>query len=129
MSSSGRGRTIITTGDLLGARTEGHRRQVRDGARVVLEAKTVASEVEVVIQEEGRIGRTDEETALRGGPLSGVRVIDLDATVELMRVAMTNRGTIRGRPLVGWARSSGPHWPQEGTGSNEVRDLLPRQGG
>ena len=118
-------------GDLLEARSEGHRRQVRDGARVVretTEAKTVASEVEVGIQEEGRIGKIDEETALRGGPLSGAKVIDLDATVDLMRVAMTNRGTIRGRPLVGWARSSGPHWPQERTGSNEAPDLLLCQG-
>ena len=55
------------------------------------------------------------------------KVIDLDATVDLMRAAMTNRGTIRGRPLVGWARSSGPHWPQEKTGSIEARDLQHRQ--
>ena len=91
-------------GDLLGARSEGHRRQVRDGARVVretTEAETVASEVEVGIQEEGRIGKIDEETALRGGPLSGARVIDLGATVGLMRVVMTSRGMIRGRPLAG----------------------------
>ena len=123
-----RDRTTTIMGDLLGARSGGHRRQVRDGARVVREAKTVANEVGVVIQEEGRIGKIDEETALRGGPLSGVRAIDLDATVDLMRVARTNRGTIRGRPLVGWARSSGPHWPRERTGSSGVPDPLRSQG-
>ena len=77
-------------GDLLGAKIGGHPRQVRDGAQVVREAKTVASEVEVVIQEEGRIGRIDEETALRGGPLSGARAIGLAATVGLMKVVTTS---------------------------------------
>ena len=128
MSSSGSGRMITIMGDLLGAKIGGHLRQVRDGAQVVREAKTVANEAEVVIQEEGRIGKIGEETALRGGPLSGVKVIDLDATVDLMRVAMTNRGTTRGRPLGGWARFSGPHWPQERTGSSEVPDPLRSQG-
>ena len=128
MSSSGSGRMITIMGDLLGARIGGHPRQVRDGVQVVREAKTVVNEVEVVTQEEGRIGKIDEETALRGGPLSGAKVIDLGATVGLMRVVMTSRGMIRGRPLVGWARSSGPHWPQERTGSNEALDLLLRRG-
>ena len=82
-------------------RNGGHRRQVRDGARVVPEAKTVASEVEVVIQEEGRIGRIDEETALRGGPLSGARAIDLSAMAESMKVVMTSRGMTRGKPREG----------------------------
>ena len=130
MSSSGSGRTIIITGDLLEARTEGHRRLVRDGAlvgRETTEAGNAVNEVEAGIQEEGRIGKIDEETALRGGPLSGAKVIDLDATVDLMRVAMTNRGTIRGRPLGGWARFSGPHWPQERTGLIGVPDPLRSQ--
>ena len=128
MSSSGSGRMITIMGDLLGARIGGLPRQVRDGVQVVREAKTVVNEAEVAIQEEGRIGKIDEETALRGGPLSGAKVIDLDATVDMMRVAMTNRGTTRGRALEGWARFSGPHWPQERTGSSEVLDPLRSQG-
>ena len=134
MSSSGSGRMITIMGDLLGARIGGHPRRVRDGVQDVREAKTVANEVEVVTQEEGRIGKIGEETALRGGPLNDVKVIDLDAkaidrdaTEDLMRVAMTNRGTTRGRPLGGWARFSGPHWPQERTGLIGVPDPLRSQ--
>ena len=85
------------------------------------------NEAEAGIQEEGRIGKNDEETALREGPLSGARAIDLSAMAESMRVVMTSRGMTRGKPRAGSAHSSGPHWPQEGTGSIEVRGLpLPR---
>ena len=86
------------------------------------------NEAEAGIQEEGRIGKNDEEIALREGPLSGARVTDLGAMAGSMRVTRTSRGTIRGRPLVGGARSSGPHWPQEKTESNGALDLLHRQG-
>ena len=117
--------------DLLEGKTGDRRRLVREGAligREVAEAGNPVNEAEAGIQEEGRIGKNDEETALREGPLSGARVIDLDAMAGSMRVARTSRGTIRGRPLVGWARSSGPLWPQEKTESNGALDLLHRQG-
>ena len=104
MSSSGSGRTITITGDLLEAKAGGRRRLVREGAligRETTEAGNAVNEVEAGIQEEGRIGKNDEETALREGPLSGARVTDLGAMVGSMKVVMTSRGMIRGRPLVG----------------------------
>ena len=118
-------------GDLLEGKTGGRRRLVREGALIgqeVAEAGNPVNEAEAGIQEEGRIGKNDEEIALREGPLSGARVTDLGAMAGSMRVTRTSRGMIRGRPLVGWARSSGPHWPRERTGSNEALDLLHRQG-
>ena len=65
------------------------------------EAGNVVNEAEAGIQEEGRIGKNDEETALREGPLSGARVTDPGAMAGSMKVVMTSRGMIRGRPLVG----------------------------
>ena len=59
------------------------------------------NEAEAGIQEEGRIGKKGEETALREGPLSGARAIDLSAMAESMRVVMTSRGMTRGKPLEG----------------------------
>ena len=91
-------------GDLLEARTGGRRRPVREGAligREVTEAGNPVNEAEAGIQEEGRIGKNDEEIALREGPLSGARVTDLGAMAGSMRVTRTSRGMIRGRPLVG----------------------------
>ena len=70
----------------------------------------------------------DEETVLNGEPLTDVRMIEPDDMVDSTRGAMTSRGMIHGKLHAGSAHSSGPHWPQEGTGSNEARDLLPRQG-
>ena len=118
-------------GDLIEGKTGDRRRLVREGTLIgqeVAEAGNPVNEAEAEVQEEGRIGKNDEEIVLRGRPLDGARVTDLDAMVGLMKVTRTNRGTIRGRPLVGWARSSGPHWPRERTGSNEALDLLRRQG-
>ena len=125
-SSSGSGRTITIMDDLLEGKTVDRRRLVREETPIGQEEAEVEAEAEV--QEEGRIGKIDEETVLRGRPLGGARVTDLGATVGSMRVTRTNRGTIRGRPLVGWARSSGPHWPQEKTESNGALDPLHRQG-
>ena len=90
--------------DLLEARTGGRRRLGRGGAligRGAIEARDVVNAVGAGIQEEGRIGKNDEETALREGPLSGARVTDLGAMAGSMRVTRTSRGMIRGRPLVG----------------------------
>ena len=108
--------------DLLEGKTVDRRRLVREETPIGQEEAEVEAEAEV--QEIGRIGKIDEETVLRGRPLGGARATDLGATVGSMRVTRTNRGTIRGRPLVGWARSSGPHWPQGETGSSGARDLL-----
>ena len=69
-----------------------------------------------------------EETAQTGDLPKGAMVIGLGATVDWTKDVKTSRGMIRGRPLEGWARSSGPHWPQGETGSTEAQDLLPRQG-
>ena len=117
--------------DLLEGKTGDRRRLVREGTLIgqeVAEAGNPVNEAEAEVQEEGRIGKNDEEIALREGPLSGARVTDLGAMAGSMRVTRTSRGMIRGRPLVGWARSSGPHWPQEKTESNGALDLLHRQG-
>ena len=69
-------------------KTGDRRRLVREGTPIGQEEAEVEAEAEV--QEEGRIGKIDEETALRGGPLSGARAIDLAATVGLMRVVTTS---------------------------------------
>ena len=82
---------------------------------------SVANEIEAVNPGEGVI---DEETAQIGDSLNGAMAIGPDATVDWMKDAKTSRGTVHGKLPVGWARSSGPHWPQEGTGSSEVPDLL-----
>ena len=112
------------------ARTGGHRRQVRGdplrevGALVGQDttgAASVANEIEAVSPGEGMI---DEETALTEDSLNGAKAIGPDATVDWMKDVKTRRGTVHGKLPVGWARSSGPHWPQEGTGSSEVPDLL-----
>ena len=68
-------------------------------------------------------GVIDEETAQIGDSLNGAMAIGPDATVDWMKDAKTSRGTVHGKLPVGWARSSGPHWPQEETGSSEARDL------
>ena len=83
---------------------------------------SVATETEAVAQEEGAI---DEVTVLTGGPLNDVTLIETDVMVDSRRGATTSRGTIRGRSHAGSAHSSGPHWPQEKTGSTAARDLLP----
>ena len=83
---------------------------------------SVATETEAVAQGEEVI---DEVTVLTGGPLNDVPPINADVMVDSRRGATTSRGTIRGRPHADSAHSSGPHWPQEKTGSIAARDLLP----
>ena len=113
------------------ARTGGHRRQVRGdplrqvGAPVgqgTTGVASVANEIEAVNLGEGVI---DEETAQIGDSLNGAMAIGPGATVNWMKEVKMSRGTIHGKLPVGWAHSSGPHWPQEEMGSSEVRGLLP----
>ena len=87
-------------------------------------AVSVATETEAVALDEEMI---DEETVLIGDPLNDVTPVRTDAMADSRRGATKSRGTIRGRPRAGLARSSGPHWPQEETGLTADRDLLPRQ--
>ena len=121
---------ITITGKAHEVRTGDRRRQVRGdplrevGALVGQDttgAASVANEIEAVSPGEGMI---DEETAQTEDSLNGAKAIGPDATVDWMKDAKTRRGTVHGKLPVGWARSSGPHWPQEGTGSSEVPDLL-----
>ena len=83
---------------------------------------SVATETEAVAREEEVI---DEVTVLTRGPLNDVTPIEPDVMVDSRRGATTSRGTIRGRSHADSAHSSGPHWPQEKTGSIAARDLLP----
>ena len=69
----------------------------------------------------------DEEIAPNEEPLIGARMTEPDDMVDSKRGVMTSRGTPRGKLHVDLAHSSGPHWPQDGAGSIEVRGLpLPR---
>ena len=86
------------------------------------EAVSVASEMGAAARDEEVI---DEVTVLTGGPLNDVPPIKADVMVDSRRGATTSRGTIRGRSHADSARSSGPHWPREETGSIAARDLLP----
>ena len=61
-----------------------------------------------------------EGTAQIGDLPKGAMVIGLGATVDWTKDVKTSRGMIRGRRHEGWAHSSGPHWPQEETGSTEA---------
>ena len=65
-----------------------------------------------------------EGTAQTGEFPKGAMVIGLGVTVDLTKDVKTSRGMIRGRPLEGWAHSSGPHWPQEKMGSTGAKVLL-----
>ena len=79
----------------------------------------------------GVVGRgeevIDEVIVLRRDALHDMMPIGPDAMVDLKKDMTRSRGTIRGRPLVDLARSSGPHWPREETGSTVVLALLPRR--
>ena len=69
----------------------------------------------------------DEGIAPNEEPLIGVRMTEPDDMVDSKRGVMTSRGTTRVKLHVDLAHSSGPHWPQDGTGSIGVRGLpLPR---
>ena len=113
----------------LGARIGGHRRQVpgeplrREEVRLGQGAKGIAivvNETEAGALDEGVI---DEETVPNGEPLNGVKLIEPDDMVDSRRGAMTSNGTTRGKLHAVSARSSGPHWPQERTGSIEAWGL------
>ena len=88
-------------------------------ARGMTEAVTVANETAAVARGEEAIVGT---TVGKGDLLNDVVVIKVDAMVDL-RKAMMIRGMIRGRPPGDSAYFSGPHWPQDEMGSNEVQDL------
>ena len=83
-------------------------------------AVSVAAEMEAVALGEEVI---DEETVPNAEPLTDVRMIEPDGMVDSTRGAMTSRGMIHGKLHAGSAPFSGPHWPQEGTGSIEERGL------
>ena len=113
------------------AKTVGHRRMDPEeplhlgeaqAARGMTGVVSVATETEAVAREEEVI---DEVTVLTRGPLNDVTLIEPDVMVDSRRGTTTSRGTIRGRSHADSARSSGPHWPREETGSIAARDLLP----
>ena len=84
-----------------------------------------------VVNETGVVGRgeevIDEVIVLRRDALHGMMLIGPDVMVDSKKGTTTSRGMIRGRSLVDSARSSGPHWPREETGSIVVLALLPRR--
>ena len=65
----------------------------------------------------------DEETVLNGELLDGAKRIEPDDMVGSRKGTMMNNGTTRVKLHAVSARSSGPHWPQEGTGSIEAWGL------
>ena len=87
-------------------------------------AVSVATETEAAALGEEMI---DEETVLKGEPLTDVTMIEPDVMVDSRRGATTSRGAIRGRPRAVSAHFSGPHWPREGTESTGPRDLPRRR--
>ena len=93
-------------------------------ARGMTGVVSVATETEAVAREEEVI---DEVTVLTRGPLNDVTLIEPDVMVDSRRGTTTSRGTIRGRSHADSARSSGPHWPREETGSIVVLALLPHR--
>ena len=95
-------------------------------ARGMTGVVSVATETEAVAREEEAI---DEVIVLTRGPLNDVTLIGPDVMVDSRKGTMTSRGMIRGRSLVDSARSSGPHWPREETGSIVVLARLPRRTG
>ena len=93
-------------------------------ARGTTGAVSVVNETGAVVREEEVI---DEVIVLRRDTLHDVTLIGPDVMVDSKKGTTTSRGMIRGRPLVDSARSSGPHWPREETGSIVVLALLPRR--
>ena len=109
------------------AKIGGRGRLVREGLLLQGEARAgqgTIDETGVVTRREEVI---DEVTVLNGDPLNDVTPVRTDVMADSRRGATKSRGTIRGRPRAGLARSSGPHWPQEETGLTADRDPLPRQ--
>ena len=96
-------------------------------ARLARGAMGAASAVTVM----GAAGQEEEAIVeaivLRRDVLPDTMPIGPDVMVDLKKDMTRSSGTIRGRPLAGSARSSGPHWPREGMGSIVVLALLPRR--
>ena len=112
------------------AKIVGHRRLVREGLLLQGEARAGQGTMGLVSTDEtGVVTRRkeaiDEVTVLNGDPLNDVTPVRTDVMADSRRGATKSRGTIRGRPRAGLAHSSGPHWPQEKTGSTAARDHLP----
>ena len=80
----------------------------------------------VVIRREEVI---DEAIVLSADLLRGVTLVELDVMADSMKVATTSREMIPGKPRVDSDHFSGPHWPQERTGSTAGKDRLLRQVG
>ena len=93
-------------------------------ARGVMGAASAVSETGVAGRGEEVI---DEVIVLRRDALHDMMLIGPDVMVDSKKDTTTSRGTIRGRPLVDSASSSGPHWPREETGSIVVLALPPRR--
>ena len=109
------------------AKIGGRSRLVREGLLLQGEARAgqgTTDETGVVTRREEVI---DEVTVLNVDSLNDAMLVEIDVTADLRRGATTSRGTIRGRPRVGLGRSSGPHWPQERTGSIAGKGPLLRQ--
>ena len=111
------------------AKIGGHSRTAREGAQAGQEMMGVAIVVSeggtgVAIRKEEVI---DEAIVLRRDTPHDVTLTGPDVMVDSKKGTTTSRGMIRGRSLVDSARSSGPHWPREETGSTVVLALLPRR--
>ena len=111
------------------AKIGGHSRTGREGVqagREMMGVVIVVSEdgAEVVIRRKGVI---DGAIVLSADLLRGVTLAEPDVTADSTKVATTSRETIPGKPRADLDHSSGPHWPQEGTGSTAGKDPLLRQ--
>ena len=130
MSSSRGSRTTRTMGERREVKIGGRRRRAPGDLlrqeEVLIDQGTTGAVGVATATEAGVLGEEmiDEETVLKGEPLTDVITIEPDDMVDSRRGATTSRGTIRGRSHADSAHSSGPHWPQEKTGSIAARDLL-----
>ena len=108
------------------AKIGGPSRTVREGAQADQEMMGVVTVVS--IDETGVVIRrkemTDEVAVLNADPLRDAMMVEIDVTADLRKGATTSRGTVPGRPRADLDHSSGPHWPQEGTGSIAGKDPL-----
>ena len=112
------------------AKIGGPSRTVREGAQADQEMMGVVTVVS--IDETGVVIRrkemTDEVAVLNADPLRGVTMVEIDVTADLRKAATTtSRETVPGKSRADLDRSSGPHWPQERTGSIVGKGPLLRQ--
>ena len=111
------------------AKIGGPSRTVREGAQADQEMMGVVTVVSV--DETGVVIRreevTDEAAVLSADPLKDAMMVEIDVTADLRKGARTSRGTIPGRSRADSDHSSGPHWPQERTGSIVGKGPLLRQ--